>query len=419
MTRRNKTIPVRIIAGIAALLLLLPLGSCAALREKLPHWGEETADSGMDTEHRPTEDTESPNESGNEPSPVLPVPTIPDLTFAEVTTAELPEIYRDPMTGLLSAYDVSLTRPSLLIYDNCNAACPQNGISRAGIVIEVPAADGQTRLCALFNDCAYLPGKTLYGPVGEGNANTMSIARAFDAVHFCSGTDEISEDYLYESAEAPDLKLNIVDALSETGTQSGFWRDISRINAHGYSFSMSTTANTLAELPLYFGYSVKYASPLPDLLPIVQGTAQTPSGSSSNHIVITYSPYQRIQLIYDTKNQIYVRYQFGNKLHTDGDNDAALTFTNVIILYALPMEKDDAFLRLNGTGSGIVITHGKSNIIKWTRTDEDSGFDIKLQNGRTPVINPGKTLICVVPASVASDGGVLTDYNAKRDGDLE
>ena len=237
------------------------------------------------------------------------------------------------------------------------------------------------------------------------------MASAFGSILFCSGRDEAADDLIQEN------NADVIDALDERFGGSGFWRDVERVNTYGYTHSMSVSANAVASLPTLYGFAAPSA-PVPDFLNFTDG-GQPASWASANHVVITYSEVQRVQLIYDLKTQNYVRFQFGAKPHVDGEDASSLAFRNIILLIASPAEKSETALRLTGTGSGIYITSGKSSPITWTRESEADAFRFAFNNGKTPVFNSGKTLICVIPSSVSDAGGIMTDYNQKRDGALK
>ena len=410
----------RVVAALLATLMLVSCSGCAKLREFFHIPGGGPDETGLSPDGSGDESGEhDPNASPEDTKPTVIIPEVPDLTFPEPATTVLPEIYRDPLTAMLARYDVTALRPAMIVYDNCNAASPQSGIGRAGVVIEVPTNNGQTILCGIHNDMIGQTGSELYGPIAEANCNALSVSRAFDAYLLCSGRDEAADEAIYEAAGDPNSRLAVIDALNEEQAPEGFWRDIERIKQYGYTHSMCITAVAAASIPVQFGINVQSASPLADLFSFAPNGWNVPTGAQSKHVVITYSQYQRIQLIYDNKNNVYIRYQFGAKPHTDSETGASLAFANVVILNAPATDLGDGVLRITGTGTGTFITAGKSNAIIWSRADENAPFSFRMTNSKEPVFNAGKTLICILPSSVSESGGVILDYNAKRDGDLK
>lgn len=385
-----------------------------------------------------TSDTTSPEESGEDisgPDEATTVPS-PEVTDPEATldpsvtdtappeeTTRAPETneqgeiitYVDPLTGLRQLYDVSGVRPVSMIFDNVSVAAPQSGISKMDILIETMVEYGISRLIGITNDYVDADGNgtlEVFGPIRSTRPYMISISQAFDSLMVGAG----GSPQAYETIK--NLGLQYVDGVNDRYALPNFFRDVERSKNDGYEHSLMVTGKGITKLADINSYSVMQNTT--DAFNFIEeGKSMYLAGGQATHVILKYSLYQQVQLVYSSSAGEYYRYQHGDVPHLDAENGEQLSFKNVIILFAQTSNiEGDTEGRLNigvtGVGEGYYISDGRYAPIRWSRASDTSELIITGMGGESLPINRGKTFISIVNSSLKGTSSVELNFKVSN-----
>lgn len=373
-------------------------------------------------------ETVGPDETTSSPIPdeTLPEgtssPTDSETIPVEVTT-EAPETnaqgeivtYVDPLTGLRGTKDVSGVRPISLIFDNVSIAAPQSGISKMDILIEMMVEGGISRLIGITNDYLGNDGQgtlDVYGPIRSTRHYMVSISQAFGSLMVGAGGSPQGYEKIAQ------LGLNYVDGVNDRYALQGFYRDVERYKSDGYEHSLMVTGKGITDLAATNSYAISRNTGNAFNF-IEEGKQMYLSGGASTHVILKYSLYQQVQLVYSSLTGNYYRYQHGDVPHLDAENGEQLSFRNVIILFAQTSNiVGDTEGRLNiqttGSGDGYYISDGRYVPIRWSRANDTAELVITGVGGEKLTINRGKTFISVVNSSLKDTSSVELNFKVSN-----
>lgn len=352
-------------------------------------------------------DTIAPDATGEQPS---------ETTRAPQTDAQGDIItYIDPLTGLRGLYDVSSIRPVSVVFDNVSVAAPQSGISKMDILIETMVEFGISRLIGITNDYADAEGNgtsDVFGPVRSTRPYMVSISQAFDSLMVGAGYSPQGYEII------KNLNLDYIDAVHDRYALPSFYRDVERYKNAGYEHSLMVTGKGIVKLADINSFSIK--KDMSNALNFIEeGKSVYLAGGRATHVILKYSLYQQVQLVYSSSAGEYYRYQHGDVPHLDAENGKQLSFKNVIILFAQTSNiEGDTEGRLNvgvtGTGEGYYISEGRYAPIRWSRLSDTSELVITGTGGESIPINRGKTFISVVNSSLKGTSSVELDFKVSE-----
>ena len=342
---------------------------------------------------------------------------VPDETTTPPETNEQGEIitYIDPLTGLRVTEDLSQVRPISLIYDNISVAAPQSGISKMDILIEMMVEAGISRLIGITNEYLGKDGTgTLdkFGPIRSTRPYMVSFSQAFGTLMVGAGGSPQGYDKIAQ------LGLNYIDGVNDRYALQGFYRDVERYKNDGYEHSLMITGKGIAKLADVNSYSLngnnKNAFNFID-----EGKSMYLSGGAATHVILKYSLYQQVQLVYSASSGTYYRYQHGDVPHLDAENGEQLNFRNVLILFAATKNiEGDTEGRLDiavtGSGEGYYVSDGRYVPIRWSRANDTAELVISGMGGEKLTINRGKTFISVVNSSLKGTPSIELNFKVSN-----
>ncbi len=326
--------------------------------------------------NKPTEtptDTESSNatQSTND--------KIPSVTPTE---------YENPLTGLMISVNNTGNRPVAVMINNMKAALPQDGVSKADILVECEVEGGITRLMGIFSD---YQSAGVIGSVRSSRPYYLDIAQMFDAIYCHHG----GSDAAY--SQIASRKLDTMDGIKKDPTRA-YYRDQERLKTYALEHTMMVTGEGIVKNIEHLKYRTtlreEYALPFTFAekdSPVSVGTEE------ALHVYLPITGYQKVDYVYNTETKEYLRYQHNGNKHIDAINNQQLSFKNLIVLFCNTKVIDTAKhleITTTGSGSGYLISEGKVTAITWSRTDREG--NLTLTDGATGdpiVINRGKTAI--------------------------
>ncbi len=369
--------------------------------------GDETPGPGEVTTSSPDVTTAPDGTSDPNSTDTLP----PDVTTdpGDITT------YIDPLTGLRQTADSTSVRPVSIIFDNVSIAAPQSGISKMDILIETMVEAGISRLVGITNDYIGADGKgtlDVFGPIRSTRPYIVGLSQAFGALMVGAGGSPQG----YEAIR--NFNLEYLDNERDRYAAQYFFRDVERMKTDGYEHSLMISGAGITKLADFNSYSLtKNVSPVFNF--IEEGKSMYLAGGAATHVILKYSIYQQVQLVYSKTTGTYYRYQHGDVPHLDAENGEQLNFKNVLILFADTSNiEGDTEGRLNirttGSGEGYYISDGRYAPIRWSRASETSELVITGMGGERLTINRGKTFISIVNSSLRGTSSVELNFKVSN-----
>ena len=290
------------------------------------------------------------------------------------------------LTGLETTSELADLRPVAISISNAAYSLPQYGIGSADILIEVPLADGSTRLTLLTTNYRNM---TTIGSVASTRSYLMKICDAFHAIQCFNGTDG--------TVSAEELGSYTVLDHDSQNLAGMYYYDDTR-----FSKDDLMTNGILIDAGIRkAGYADRDAS---NYLPFSfskDGTAAPAGATRTTKASIRYSDDLNVTFAYDAATRKYVRSEYGEQ-QIDAATDTAVSFDNLFILcassvtYETENEKSLDLVMEDG-GSGYYISRGTIVNFTWQRA-EDGTLDFYDTDGNQLVVNRGTSYIGFVAA---------------------
>ena len=333
---------------------------------------------------KPAETTAPPETTV--PPTTVPVTTAPPETTAPPTvTTEPAPADINPLTGEALAEETSL-RPYAIMINNLVKAVPQCGISKADMIYEIIAEGSVTRFMAIFHD---LSDVGVIGPVRSVRPYFYRVAQHYGAILSSAGGSDEAIDMIKSAG------YDYLNGIAGAG--SWFYRDEWRRSNRGYEHSLMTTGENLMKAAEKKGYSttmedVDYGFNFTD-------EAMTAGESAGEITVWFYSNGKKTIMSYDAESGLYAMTQHG-AASVDGNDDAPITFRNVLILEADSHVKDKKGhleVKMTGTGKGYYARDGKIVPITWSRDGYTDHYVYTDESGEPISFGVGKTYVAITP----------------------
>lgn len=335
--------------------------------------------------------TESPKPTET-PKPVeTPKPTEEPQPTEEPIPIETPTPepeYRNFFNGTpldAPCYD----RPFAVMVNNIKAALPQCGISHADIIYEVLAEGGVTRMMAIFSD---IQSADNLGSIRSIRPYYIDISLGYGAVTcHAGGSDDAYSRIRKEQIEN-------IDGVRGTYPVTVFHRDSVRLSS-GYAteHTLFTDGSKLYECADKLGYSLTLPEDYQNGLNFVKN-ATPENGKEANKINIVFNSGKSTGLQFHEDIGLYTASQYGGD-YDDGNTKEAVTFQNVIAIYA-PSKVLDNYGRLSINlfygGEGYFACGGKYEEITWSRENVNDCFHYFLKDGTELQVGEGTTYIAVL-----------------------
>lgn len=298
------------------------------------------------------------------------------------------EEVRSLLTGLPIDKALVGKRPFAYMFNNIKFAYPQTGSSKAGIIYEILAEGGITRLMGVFDE---MKGDRI-GSARSARHYYVDFAKEFDAFFIHFGQTK------YAIAEMKKLNMDTLSGLSSEGSIV-FYRD-NQIKPPHNAFASAEGIYKAVEKKGYRtelkeGMEAHFAFSYDKEINLTEPTA-----FEATHVTIPFSGYMTPYFTYDKGK--YTRFAFGSK-HIDKGNNKALTFKNLIIQlvneYNIDRNGYQTMDLIGFSGSAYYITNGKALPVYWKKEGADTKTKFYYDEKHTKEINVniGKTYYAVFP----------------------
>ena len=316
--------------------------------------------------------------------------TEPTTEATEPPTEEPTEaiVYRNPLTGevLEAPFEGQITA---VVFNNHKKCLPQHGQTDADIFYEVEVEGSITRCLGLFTDLEDAP---KIGPIRSVRTYFNILSRAVQApVIHCGGSTYARDGYV-DYAKTKLSNWQHVDA----NASSGFYRDQAR-KAQGYAHEH--TLFTDGERLLEVLKNKNFETPAnPDAM---LQFAEKPelNGEAATSLTLKFKGSKLTTFEYDAESGLYAASQYGDEW-IDGNTGEAITFRNVIALYADQAQSVAGsarqFYNLIGSGDGHFVCDGQIIPIKWHHESYEEPFQYTLEDGSPLYLGVGRTYIAIM-----------------------
>ena len=297
-----------------------------------------------------------------------------------------PVSYKNPLTGLDTAKDISQNRPYAIMLNNLYEALPQHGVGSADIIYEVMAEGEISRMVAVFQDISSVG---TIGSVRSTRSYYLDIAGGLDAILLHVG----ASTYAYDDIETRNAVH--VDGIFNSTI---FYRDENRARNAGYEHSLFSSSDLILDNISKFITQTKHKNGY--VCGMKFGANSASSGKTAKEITVKYSYYKTGVFDYHSDDGLYYISQF-DEPYTDGNTDKQVAVKNVLVLYANHSAiNNDELSRIEvdlvGSGKGVYACNGNYIDITWTKDSYDSEFEYKLPSGSELVFEAGKSYINIV-----------------------
>lgn len=323
-------------------------------------------------------------------SPTMNVTAVRSSSVASVSAIEEKEPEVEKKYSLLTGKEVKndKKRPYAFMFNNINFAYPQTGTGRAGILYEILAEGGITRLMGVFDN---MKGDRI-GSVRSARHYYVDFAKEFDAIFIHFGQTHYAID------EIKKLGVDTISGLSYEGNKA-FYRD-RNIRAPHNAFASKKGIDDAMKLK-------KYRKKIKDGIPphfkfSYDKEIENNSSIKAERVTIPFSAYMTPYFTYDTKDKLYTRFAFGVK-HIDKGTGKALKFKNIFIQFVNEYDKDrngyQTMDLIGKSGEGYYLTNGKAIKVYWNKpsSNEKTSFYYDKAHKEEIAVNVGKTYYAVFP----------------------
>ena len=313
-----------------------------------------------------------------------------DLPEKEVETIEQNVIVEPEPTEnkeideFFAKYVENAERPVAVMIDNDDKnSRPHAGINDAYLVYEMYVEGNSTRMMALFKGV----NTEKIGPVRSSRHYFLDYVMENDAIYTHVGFSP------WAQRDIPALGINNINGLYGTDS-SAFWRED---KYKGDWHSTFTSVERIRNLASKKGYSdttdrknaLEYSSKYINLS----------SENKAENIVLSYAGHYTTGYKFDSEKQVYTKI-INSEPHKTQKEDL-VEFKNVLVQFIQDYPLGDGSARRNidttGSGEGYYFTNGCYEKITWSKDSRNDNTIYKNSNGDVLEINPGKTIINIIP----------------------
>lgn len=315
-----------------------------------------------------------------------------------ITTTEVETITEDPnegksvskLTGEYVKEARAKRRPIAMMYNNIIDAIPHSGLSNADVCYEAPVEGSITRIMGIFDNYSNLE---KMGSVRSSRIYYCYFALEFDAFYCHFGQSKYAVDF---------LKSGNIDTVGTFTAGHSYYRTSDRVAPHNCFISGEAINEAIDDL----GYRKNYEDDFESKFTFTEpGTkVELDSDKSATMVELGYR-INKPWFEYNTNDNQYYRYQYGDK-HIDDQNNEQLHCSNIIIQNVSSSIYPDGKsldITLTGSGEGWFITGGKAQKITWKKEDSMGQTKYYDKDGNEITLNTGKTWICIVQNEYADE----------------
>ncbi len=297
---------------------------------------------------------------------------------------------RSYLTNMWVTNEVQAIRPLTVIFPTDKSAQPQYNIGQAGVLYEIMAEGGISRMMGVIQDWTDME---RIGNIRSLRDYFAYIAKEWDPIVVHFGHIWYADDVITTIENIDGTKGDATDA---------FFRSADREAPHNAYANASGLIDYIDE----FGYSLVHGNA--DYYQHFKFTPVSVQNTLSDYtesVDATYIDMSQAFTIdepyfeYDDEEGLYYRFMYGSE-HIDAVTGKQLSFKNIIIQNTYwevrPDGKYLAFQVHDSTRDGWFFTNGKGIHITWEKTADTEATRYYDDNGAEIVLNTGKTMIFIM-----------------------
>lgn len=307
------------------------------------------------------------------------------VDMTPVAAEDSGEMVQSYLTGEQVPASIGRRRPIAMMMSNIQVACPQSGISSAGVIYEAPVEGDITRLMAIYEDYESLE---RMGSVRSCRDYYLFYANEFDAIYSHFGQAVYALQYLDAHM------IDNLNGLEMDGTT--YYRTSDRRPPHNAYTNFQRLQEGIAKM----GYRQTYKEDYQGHYQFAPEGSETTleNGQSAAMVKLDNFTHNHPWFQYDEATETYLRFQFGEP-QVDELNQEQLSCDNILLQYSSYQPYDgNGYLNIDtgSGGQGKFITRGKAIDIRW---EKDSPWGITHYydaNEQEILLNPGKTWVEII-----------------------
>lgn len=296
-------------------------------------------------------------------------------------------MYRSELTNEWIDESLKDQRPIAAMVDNESTALPHYGLSEADVVYEImnsTANNRITRLMVLVKDWEKIE---QLGSIRSTRPTNILLAAEWNAVLCHDGGPFYIDPYL-----ANDYAAHFSGGFDRVN--NGKAREFTEYICTGNLDEKFEASNYSKEYDKYYpGEHYRFSEE--------ELTLEDEDGVIDATEIKLPFKHNESTLKYNEETQTYDYYEYG-KIHTDpGNNDAVLTFKNLLIQNCTFHQYDEngylIYNCIDTNREGYYVTNGKAIPITWAKTSDTEPTRYFDKDGNEIQINTGKTYVTLVP----------------------
>lgn len=303
-----------------------------------------------------------------------PMPEVqPEPPVVDETKAEIEEFF--------AKYINTDERPVAVMIDNDdNNSRPHAGVNEAYLVYEMYVEGNSTRMMALFKGVD----TPKIGPVRSSRHYFLDYAMENDAIYTHVGFSP------WAKRDISSFGINNINGLYD----SSFWRED---KYKGDWHSTFTNIDMIKELANQKGYADKTTRK--NGIEYSNEYINLPTQNVASNLTFSYASHYTTGYEYNSEKELYTKI-INSQPHITQTDDV-VEFKNIIVQFIQDYALGDGSPRRNidttGSGEGYYFTNGCFENITWSKDSRTSNTVYFDSNGNPLKINPGKTIINIVP----------------------
>ncbi len=315
--------------------------------------------------------------------------TTQEITTQETTTEAVPTtpkgMVRSQLTGEWIKKSKGNRRPISIMLNNLQAAVPQAGIEKAGVIYESPVEGAICRFQAFFEDYDSLE---KIGSVRSARTYFVYFSKQFDSIYLHFG----QANYALDALNSPEI--DNLSGLAAVGNVV-YYRTTDRVAPHNAYASAEGIKAGIEQMGYRKNLEKGYKGPY--LFAEDDKEVNLTGGKPALKVVPGYF-INKPWFEYNSKDKLYYRYQYDDKQIDELTNNQ-LAYKNIIFQYCnYESYYGTPYLNIetSGTGKGKYFTNGKYIDITWKKDSEFGQTFYYDKDGNQITMNQGKTWVCII-----------------------
>ena len=187
-------------------------------------------------------------------------------------------------------------------------------------------------------------------------------------------------------------RLPVYDHIDWQSYPAYTYRDQDRLNAgYAWEHTMFTTGEELQRALTDLEFDMVIEEGIDYGLTFLEDPEMV--GDPATNVVVTFPGTKTTTFVWNDELGVYETYQFGDPWVDESNNNAILSFRNLIVMVTERWrpEGSNSFYELLGSGEGYFACDGKAVKIQWHRETVEDPYSFTLEDGTPITLGVGKS----------------------------